>query len=89
MKNKDILLQLGRRVRTLRKEAGYSQEGFALACELDRSYMGAIERGQQNVSVLNLHILATTLKISLAELMEGVGVEESPSNNGMPTVGLP
>lgn len=79
MKNKHILLQLGQRVRKLRKEAGYSQEGFALACDLDRSYMGAIERGQQNVSLLNLHIVATTLKITLAELMEGIGVEEAPA----------
>ena len=34
----DILVRFGRRVRVLRKDQGYSQESFAYACELDRTY---------------------------------------------------
>jgi transcriptional regulator with XRE-family HTH domain len=45
---------LGRAVRTLRVEHGFSQEAFADACEIDRSYMGQIERGEANVGFTHL-----------------------------------
>nr|WP_228030240.1 helix-turn-helix transcriptional regulator [Gimesia benthica] len=38
-------MRFGQRVRELRKEQGYSQEKFACVCELDRTYVGGIERG--------------------------------------------
>jgi transcriptional regulator with XRE-family HTH domain len=68
----DILERFGQRVRQLRAEQGYSQEAFAYACELDRSYIGGIERGERNVALRNIETIAATLGISLAELMEGV-----------------
>lgn len=68
----DILERFGERVRALRKEQGYSQEAFAAACELDRTYMGGIERGERNLALRNLERIARTLKISLSELFEGV-----------------
>ena len=71
-KTADILVRFGRRVRELRKEQGYSQEGFAHACELDRTYIGGIERGERNVALRNIERIAETLEISLAELMEGL-----------------
>ena len=39
-KREDILMRFGQRVRELRKDQGYSQENFAYACGLDRTYMG-------------------------------------------------
>jgi len=69
-KRADILERFGQRVRDLRKEAGYSQESFAAACGLDRTYIGGIERGERNVALRNVDVIATTLGITLAELME-------------------
>ncbi|EDL62285.1 helix-turn-helix domain-containing protein [Gimesia maris] len=71
-KRADILKRFGERVRELRKKQGYSQENFAYACELDRTYMGGIERGQRNVALRNIERIADTLGISVAELMDGV-----------------
>lgn len=71
-KREDILVRFGRRVRALRKEQGYSQEGFAAACELDRTYMGGIERGERNLALRNVEKIADTLGVSISELMEGV-----------------
>lgn len=68
----DILERFGQRVRTLRKGAGYSQESFAAACDLDRTYIGGIERGERNVALRNIEAIALTLGITLAELMEGL-----------------
>jgi transcriptional regulator with XRE-family HTH domain len=73
MKNEtDILIRFGERVRALRKEQGYSQEAFAAECGLDRTYFGGIERGERNVALRNIEVIATTLGLSLAELMDGV-----------------
>ncbi len=72
VKRKDILERFGQRVRELRKEQGYSQENFAYACELDRTYVGGIERGERNVALRNIERIADTLGISVAELMAGI-----------------
>ena len=56
----------------MRTEAGYSQESFAWACELDRTYMGGIERGERNLALRNIERIADTLEITIAELMDGV-----------------
>ena len=55
-------------VRKLRKARGLSQEALALSCNLDRSYVGAIERGESNLSLINIHRLAEGLKVKTAEL---------------------
>lgn len=68
----DILERFGERVRALRKEQGYSQESFAAASALDRTYIGGIERGERNVALRNIEAIAQTLGISLAELMTGL-----------------
>jgi transcriptional regulator with XRE-family HTH domain len=71
-KRADILVRFGQRVRELRKEQGYSQENFAAACNLDRTYIGGIERGERNLALRNIDAIADTLGISLAELMKGL-----------------
>jgi len=69
---KKVLRKFGKRVRELRLERGLSQEEFALEANLARSYMGDIERGQRNVSLINLARIAGALQVSLSELCEGI-----------------
>jgi transcriptional regulator with XRE-family HTH domain len=68
----DILQRFGQRVRELRKAAGYSQEAFGDKCGLDRTYMGGIERGERNVALKNVAVIAESLGLSLSELMDGL-----------------
>lgn len=60
--------KLGKTVRRLRTDAGYSQEGFADACEVHRTYMGSVERGETNISLDKLETIARTLGIPLSRL---------------------
>lgn len=64
----DIKILFGLRIRRLRKESGLSQEAFAELCDLDRTYIGGIERGERNVSLVNISKIATALKLKPVEL---------------------
>ena len=68
MRDNDIRKRFGIRVRQLRTERGWSQEAFADLAKLHRTYIGAIERGEQNISLQNIERVAITLGVSLAEL---------------------
>lgn len=72
MQSKDVLVRFGQRLRDMRAGTGLSQEAFALRCGLDRTYIGGIERGERNVALRNLHVIAQALDVSISELMEGV-----------------
>ncbi|MFY9853525.1 MAG: helix-turn-helix transcriptional regulator [Terracidiphilus sp.] len=63
-----IQKRFGDRVRAIRKEQGISQEGLALACDLDRSYIGGVERGERNISLVNIQKIADALRVSPKEL---------------------
>jgi transcriptional regulator with XRE-family HTH domain len=60
---------LGAKIRAQRKAKGLSQDNLAYACGLDRSYMGRIERGEVNITVEKLYLLATTLQCEPAALL--------------------
>lgn len=64
----DIRILFGARVRRLRKDRCLSQEAFAELCQLDRTYLGGIERGERNVSLINISKIATALQLSPLEL---------------------
>jgi len=71
MKEKnDLLKRFGNRIRDMRKERGLSQEAFAALCELDRTYMGGVERGERNLSLENIERIDRGLDVSLSELMK-------------------
>jgi transcriptional regulator with XRE-family HTH domain len=72
MAESDLLILLGTRIRELRKARSLSQEAFAAECGLDRTYLGGIERGERNVAIRNLALIARTLGISMSELLSGL-----------------
>jgi transcriptional regulator with XRE-family HTH domain len=71
MAETDVKILFGTRVRQLRKARGWSQENFAHDVGLDRSYMGGVERGERNVSLENICLIARALAVSPAELFKG------------------
>jgi DNA-binding XRE family transcriptional regulator len=58
----------GAKVRQLRQEKGMSQEQLALLCDLDRTYVGGVERGERNISLINIHKIARALGVPVKEL---------------------
>ena len=64
----DIRVRFGKAIRKRRQKLGVSQEAFADTCGLDRTYIGGIERGERNVSLINIERIAEALRISLSEL---------------------
>jgi transcriptional regulator with XRE-family HTH domain len=66
----DIRMRFGKRVRALRRATGLSQEAFADSCGLDRTYIGGIERGQRNVSLVNIAKIAAALNVPAVNLFE-------------------
>lgn len=70
--NKDPKKKLGERIRSLRKEANLSQEELADTAGLHRTYIGAIERGERNISLINIVQIARALRVKPASLLEGL-----------------
>lgn len=64
------LVALGKAIRRIRLSKNISQEKLALLAEVDRSYVGRVERGDNNVAILTLARLASALNISIAQLMK-------------------
>lgn len=62
--------KFGARVRELRKKLGLSQEELGFKSNIHRTYIGAVERGEQNVSLDNIGRIAKHLKVSLSELFK-------------------
>jgi transcriptional regulator with XRE-family HTH domain len=65
----NVLVRFGIRLREIRLQKGVSQERLAELAGLHRTYVSSVERGQRNVSLINIERLAKALKVSLAELM--------------------
>lgn len=60
----------GKNLRRLRKHKGWSQEKLALETGFARSYIGDVERGVRNVSLVNIVKLADHLEVPVIELMD-------------------
>lgn len=63
-----IQKRFGNRVRELRKLKQLSQETLALVCDLDRTYIGGVERGERNISLVNICKIAEALGVDTKEL---------------------
>ncbi|RQQ52366.1 helix-turn-helix domain-containing protein [Burkholderia stagnalis] len=69
-----VLVALGQAIRRMRKERDMSQEQLALSAEVDMSYLGRVERGDNNVAVLRLKRIADALGMTMTELMSEAGL---------------
>ncbi len=61
--------RLARNVRLLRVMRGWSQEVLALEAGLDRTYVGAVERGERNLTLASMEKLAGALGVEVRELL--------------------
>lgn len=64
--------KFGKRIRELRLEKGWSQEQFADEVGVHRTYIGAVERGEQNIALDNIERVAKRLGISVEQLFQGL-----------------
>lgn len=65
----EIKKAFGARLRELRISKGLSQETLALVCGLDRTYIGGVERGERNISLINIQKIAAALNVKARELL--------------------
>ena len=68
------LIALGKAIFEARSRLGYSQEKLALIAGVDKSYVGRVERGDNNIAVLTLLKIAQALEVSLEELLRDAGL---------------
>lgn len=68
----DIRIRFGKAVRARRERLQVSQETFADMCGLDRTYVGGVERGERNLSLVNIQKVARAFNVSLSELFRGI-----------------
>jgi transcriptional regulator with XRE-family HTH domain len=71
-KKNPVLIQLGQNIVSVRKSRKWSQEDLALEADIDRTYVGGIERGERNVAVINLCKIAKTLQVKPSKLLKGL-----------------
>jgi len=60
------------RIRSLRTARGLSQEGLAGLCHLHRTYIGAVERGERNITLRTLQCIAEALGIAATDLLRDI-----------------
>lgn len=70
--SRDPKKRFGTNLRKCRNNSGLSQEELAALCGLHRTYIGAVERGERNISLINIVNLARSLKVRPLDLLEGL-----------------
>jgi transcriptional regulator with XRE-family HTH domain len=68
----DIQKQIGKHIRTLRLKRGWSQDLFGDRSGLNRAHVGEIERGESNVTIQTLKVIADTLGVKITDLVRGL-----------------
>ena len=70
MEKERILIRFGDKVRKLRKERAISQEELAHQANLHRTYIGMIERGEKNITLINIKKIANAFNITIKALFD-------------------
>lgn len=70
MLNEFLLKEFGNRIRTLRIKKNLSQEALSFATGFHRTYIGMIERGERNISLINIAVFAKAFEMSISELLD-------------------
>ena len=68
----DIQRHIGDIIRALRLKKGWSQDVFADRSGLNRAHVGEVERGESNVTIQTLKIIADTLGVKIVDLVKGL-----------------
>jgi transcriptional regulator with XRE-family HTH domain len=67
-----ILIDFGRRLKDLRLSQNLTQEDLAEKSGLHKNYIGMVERGERNPSLVNISLISKSLKNDLSELLKGL-----------------
>ena len=65
----DVAVRFGQKLRAIRQQKGISQEQLAAESGLHRTYVSSVERGERNISIVNIEKLAAALGIRMSDLM--------------------
>jgi transcriptional regulator with XRE-family HTH domain len=68
----NVLKELGMRIRARRTAMGWTQEELAALAEIDRSYIGSVERGERNITINVLSDICSALRCDIASLTKGL-----------------
>jgi transcriptional regulator with XRE-family HTH domain len=79
----NIALLIGKKIRSERIRQGLSQEKLAEIAGLHRTYIGMVERGEKNITLLNYVRISTAINLSLHELTSGLPAPSASSNVSM------
>ena len=69
LSERHFLEHLGDRIRERRIELKMTQEELGAKCDLHRTFVGSVERGERNIAILNLRLIARALRTPLADLL--------------------
>jgi transcriptional regulator with XRE-family HTH domain len=72
LNDRAFLQSVGDRIRDRRTELKMTQAELGEKCGLHRTFIGSVERGERNVSLLNLRVLARALRLPVAALVDGL-----------------
>ena len=72
MQREELQRRLGERVRELRQKRGWTQDVFADKSGFHRAQIGAFERGEMNLTLASLLLLAQTLRVKVVDLFKGI-----------------
>jgi transcriptional regulator with XRE-family HTH domain len=70
--NHALLLQVGKRIQTLRKRKGWTQTDMAVYLDMNRGHISDIERGKREAGIITLQVIAAGLGTTMSRLLSGL-----------------